>query len=92
MFQTEKRRLDKVSMKVEGEKRERLEIMNYVNRKVIKGIIHKKCSCCHTYVPEAEFHIEYKRFDGRQAYCKKCKKEYMDDYYRKKRGTHNMIY
>lgn len=66
-------------------------IVNFVNRKVIRGIIHKKCGYCGTYVPETEFHVEHNRWDDRQGYCKKCKAIYMHNYHRNRNGRAKRI-
>ena len=50
---------------------------NRKERKVIKGIIHKKCACCQAYKPETEFDIWRVAWDNRQNYCKRCQRTYL---------------
>lgn len=45
-------------------------------RKVIKGIICKKCPICGQWIPETEFHKAINASDGKQGYCKRCKALY----------------
>lgn len=46
-------------------------------RRVIRGIIHKKCPICQQWVPETEFHKSTINGDAKQGYCRKCKSLYM---------------
>lgn len=49
-------------------------------------VIQKKpCVMCNQYLPFDEFHNSKSTYDGKQAYCKKCKKEYMVNKYKEKK-------
>ena len=41
-------------------------------RKVIKGIIHKRCPLCNQGLPETEFNKKTASMDAKQAYCAQC--------------------
>ncbi len=41
-------------------------------RKVIKGIIHKKCPLCNQWLPETEFNKKAASMDSKQSYCTRC--------------------
>ena len=41
-------------------------------RKVIRGIIHKKCPLCNQWLPETEFNKKTASMDAKQSYCIKC--------------------
>lgn len=45
-------------------------------RKVIKGIIHKKCPICLQWVPETEYNKSINNPDAKQNYCKECQRLY----------------
>lgn len=49
---------------------------NYIARRVIRGIIYKKCSKCHEYHPESEFNRCTKATDHLQSYCRPCNVDY----------------
>lgn len=52
--------------------------MRAYDRKVIKGIIYKRCSRCKEYKPLTAFYPDRENiFDGRQRYCISCIKEYI---------------
>jgi len=48
----------------------------YVPRKVIRGVIYKKCSCCGDYKPESEFSLKNASPDKIQYYCQTCNRAY----------------
>lgn len=48
----------------------------YIRRKVIHGIIHKRCASCGEYKPESEFNLRNGSHDKIQYYCKVCNKDY----------------
>lgn len=48
----------------------------YIRRKVIRGIIHKRCASCGEYKPESEFNLKNESHDKIQYYCKECNKDY----------------
>ena len=49
-------------------------------RKVRRGIIYKRCSCCRRYCPESEFNQSVDHADKLQSYCKQCNKEYCHEW------------
>lgn len=51
-----------------------------VDRKVIRGIIYKRCSCCNKYYPESEFNQCAEHHDKLQCYCKQCNKDYCHEW------------
>lgn len=51
-----------------------------IDRKVLRGIIHKQCSCCRRYRPESEFNKDADAPDRLQRYCKKCNMEYCKEW------------
>lgn len=46
-------------------------------RKVIRGIIYKRCGRCREYLPTTEFHpFRGPSYDHLQGYCKDCNRNY----------------
>ena len=52
----------------------------YIERKVIRGVIYKKCACCGDYKPESEFNLRNDATDKIQYYCRACNKSYCRDW------------
>ena len=59
----------------------------YIERKVIRGVIYKRCACCGDYKPESEFNLRNDTSDKIQYYCRACNKSYCKDWIR----THKSI-
>ena len=57
-----------------------------IPRKVIRGVIYKKCSLCEQYKPTTEFWPCRTRTDHLQNYCKDCKLQYQQTYRKLKRN------
>lgn len=47
-------------------------------RKVIRGIIHKKCPICQMWIPETEFNKNIGQSDDKQGYCRRCQLLYQN--------------
>jgi len=50
---------------------------NRKERKVIRGIIHKRCGSCGIYKPETSFDICRAAWDNRQCSCIWCQRRYL---------------
>lgn len=59
----------------------------YIERKVIRGVIYKRCACCGDYKPESEFNLRNDTVDKIQYYCRTCNKSYCKDWMK----THKAI-
>lgn len=59
----------------------------YIERKVIRGVIYKRCACCGDYKPESEFNLRNDTVDKIQYYCRACNKSYCKDWMK----THKYI-
>ena len=46
----------------------------YIARKVIRGVIYKRCAYCGDYKPESEFDLRNDTADKIQYYCQECNK------------------
>ena len=58
----------------------------HIDRKVIRGIIHKYCSRCKEYRPESEFNRSTKHPDRLQGYCKECNILYCKEWHKENTG------
>ena len=52
----------------------------YIARKVIRGVIYKRCACCGDYKPESEFNLRNDTVDKVQYYCRECNKAYCKEW------------
>ena len=52
----------------------------HIARKVIRGIIYKRCAYCGDYKPESEFNLRNDTADKIQYYCRECNKTYCKDW------------
>ena len=59
----------------------------YIERKVIRGVIYKRCACCGDYKPESEFNLRNDTSDKIQYYCRACNKSSCKDWI----STHKSI-
>lgn len=57
-----------------------------IDRKVIKGIIHKCCGRCREYRPESEFNRCTKSPDHLQGYCRPCNVAYLRRWHKEHEG------
>lgn len=57
-----------------------------IERKVIKGIIHKCCGRCREYLPESEFNRCTKAMDHLQGYCRPCNVSYCRQWHKEHEG------
>lgn len=55
----------------------------YIARKVIRGVIYKRCACCGDYKPESEFNLRNDAVDKIQYYCRECNKTYCKEWAKK---------
>ena len=46
----------------------------HIARKVIRGVIYKRCAYCGDYKPESEFNLRNDTADKIQYYCRECNK------------------
>ena len=58
----------------------------YIDRKVKRGIIYKRCGYCHKYRPESEFNYRTDASDHLQVYCRSCNSEYCKNWHKEHRG------
>lgn len=56
-------------------------------RKVIKGIVYKKCPKCSQWLPLTEYHQRSAVSENKQCYCKPCALQYNRQYHQKRRGS-----
>ena len=42
----------------------------HIARKVMRGVIYKRCACCGGYKPESEFNLRNEAADKIQYYCR----------------------
>ncbi len=62
--------------------------MQIIPRRVIRGILHKRCGHCKQYKPYTDFALDNsKKIDHLQGTCKECHKYYLREY-RKEEGNH----
>ena len=59
-----------------------------IDRKVIRGIIHKYCGRCKTYHPESYFNRRSEVSDNLQNYCRKCNIEYCREWSKRNMGRY----
>ena len=52
----------------------------HIARKVIRGVIYKRCACCGDYKPESEYNLKNASPDKIQYYCRACNKSYCRDW------------
>ena len=52
----------------------------HIVRKVMRGVIYKRCACCGVYKPESEFNLKNASPDKIQYYCRACNKSYCRDW------------
>jgi len=57
-----------------------------IERKVVRGIIHKYCARCHEYRPESEFNRCTKSPDHLQGYCRPCNVDYCRAWHKEHEG------
>lgn len=57
-----------------------------IDRKVIRGIIHKHCSRCREYHPESEFNRCTASTDHLQSYCRTCNVQYCRQWHKEHEG------
>ena len=57
----------------------------HIARKVIRGVIYKRCACCGDYKPESEFNLRNDTTDNIQYYCRECNKTYCKEWAEKKK-------
>ena len=55
----------------------------HIARKVIRGVIYKRCACCGDYKPESEFNLRNGAVDKIQYYCRECNKAYYKEWAKK---------
>ena len=55
----------------------------HIARKVIRGIIYKRCACCGDYKPESEYNLKNASPDKIQYYCRACNKSYCKEWIKK---------
>ena len=55
----------------------------HIARKVIRGVIYKKCAYCGDYKPESEFNLRNDAADKIQYYCQECNKAYCKEWAKK---------
>ena len=55
----------------------------HIARKVIRGVIYKRCACCGDYKPESEFNLRNDTADKLQYYCQECNKAYCKEWVKK---------
>ena len=52
----------------------------HIARKVIRGVIYKRCACCGDYKPESEYNLKNASPDKIQYYCRACNKSYCKEW------------
>ena len=52
----------------------------HIVRKVMRGVIYKRCACCGDYKPESEFNLRNDTADKIQYYCRECNKKYCKEW------------
>lgn len=57
-----------------------------IDRKVVRGIIHKYCNRCADYRPESEFNRCTASMDHLQGYCKSCNIQYCREWHKEHEG------
>ena len=55
----------------------------YIERKIIRGVIYKRCACCGDYKPESEYNLKNASPDKIQYYCRACNKSYCKEWIKK---------
>ena len=55
----------------------------YIVRKVIRGVIYKRCAYCGDYKPESEYNLKNASPDKIQYYCRACNKSYSKEWIKK---------
>lgn len=55
----------------------------HIARKVIRGVIYKRCACCGDYKPESEYNLKNASPDKIQYYCRACNKSYCKEWIKK---------
>lgn len=55
----------------------------HIARKVIRGVIYKRCAYCGDYKPESEFNLRNDATDKTQYYCRECNKTYCKEWAKK---------
>jgi 5-methylcytosine-specific restriction endonuclease McrA len=53
------------------------------------GVEGKECTECETWKPFAEYHRFARMHDGREIYCKECRKKKLSDYFQTDKGKNN---
>ena len=55
----------------------------HIARKVMRGVIYKRCACCGDYKPESEYNLKNASPDKIQYYCRACNKSYCKEWIKK---------
>ena len=55
----------------------------HIVRKVMRGVIYKRCACCGDYKPESEYNLKNASPDKIQYYCRACNKSYCKEWIKK---------
>lgn len=61
-------------------------------RKVIDGVLYKKCCCCKQWKPITEFHKDSSNKDGLHCECKACCKQYREQHRKEARERKRRYY